>query len=384
MSGLAMIIFPLILLAIAGGGNLYIGLKLYQWLVTIFPNIDSGIYIGVFTILAVIMILGFMSSFLPFPVWLKRSFSWISVHWMGIFVYLLLLYFVMDIILLAGGLLRIIPDPVPQSVIFYSGLNVVLITTGLVSYGLYKANRLRYVFYDLQPANTSLNGMKLVLISDSHLGAVNNFERDLEKIVQAINDMKPDLVCWTGDIFNGDYFAVRNPDRAAMLLGGIESAYGVYACPGNHDAGASYTQMSEFLKRADVTLLSDEYAIIDDRFVLIGRSDSSPIGDAGGSKRKDISDILSSVDADLPIIVMDHNPGSIRDYGSEINLILTGHTHKGQMFPFSLITRAIFDVDHGHYQKDKNSPHVIVTSGVSTWGPPLRIGTNNEIVCITL
>jgi hypothetical protein len=81
---------------------------------------------------------------------------------------------------------------------------------------------------------------------------------------------------------------------------------------------------------------------------------------------------------------MEHNPSHIDEYGSEADLILAGHSHRGQMFPGSLVTRAMFTVDYGYYQADANSPHVIVTSGVSTWGPPMRVGTNNEIVSITL
>jgi predicted MPP superfamily phosphohydrolase len=86
----------------------------------------------------------------------------------------------------------------------------------------------------------------------------------------------------------------------------------------------------------------------------------------------------------MPVIVMEHNPARIGEYGGEVDLILAGHSHRGQMFPGSLITRAMFAVDYGHYQKDADSPHVIVTSGVSTWGPPMRVGTNSEIVVITL
>jgi len=336
----------------------------------------------VFILITVTMILGFMSSVLPFPARIKRFFSLISVYWMSIFVYLLLFNLIADVIIFISGYINVISKPIPQNVIFYSGSSVIFLTAGFVGYGLYNATRLHQTSYEIKLANNLLNNLKIVLISDSHLGAANRFERDLEIIIQSINDMKPDIVCWTGDIFNGDFYAMKNPDRTSSLLNKIESTYGVFACPGNHDAGATFGQMVEFLKKSNVHLLVDEYTTIDERFVLIGRFDSSPIGDAGGIKRKDISDILSTIDSNLPVIVMDHNPGSIGEYDDRINLILAGHTHKGQIFPFSYITRAIFDVDYGHYQKNKNNPHVIVTSGLSTWGPPLRIGTKNEIVKI--
>ena len=100
--------------------------------------------------------------------------------------------------------------------------------------------------------------------------------------------------------------------------------------------------------------------------------------------RCDFADILGEINGDLPIIVMDHNPSNIKEYGKEVDLILSGHTHKGQIFPANLITNLMFTVDYGHFQKNADSPHVIVTSGASTWGMPMRIGTHNEVVSIML
>jgi predicted MPP superfamily phosphohydrolase len=81
---------------------------------------------------------------------------------------------------------------------------------------------------------------------------------------------------------------------------------------------------------------------------------------------------------------MDHNPANAGEYTTEADLILCGHTHKGQIFPGSLITGMLYTVDHGHYQKDADSPHIIVTSGFGTWGMPMRVGTNCEMVTIRL
>ena len=100
--------------------------------------------------------------------------------------------------------------------------------------------------------------------------------------------------------------------------------------------------------------------------------------------RKKLTEVIALADKKLPVVVIYHNPENIDEYGSEVDLILAGHTHKGQIFPGSLFTRAIYDVDYGHYQKDGNSPHVVVTSGVGTWGMPMRVGTNCEIVSIKL
>jgi predicted MPP superfamily phosphohydrolase len=142
--------------------------------------------------------------------------------------------------------------------------------------------------------------------------------------------------------------------------------------------------MTAFLEQADIRLLSDEYAVIDNRLILAGRLDGSPIGGYGEQKRRELSDFLVSQDPSLPVIVLDHNPAHVHSYGKEADLILCGHTHKGQLFPANFITNAMYAVDYGYYQKDPQSPHVIVTSGVGYWGMPMRVGTDCEIVTIHL
>lgn len=175
--------------------------------------------------------------------------------------------------------------------------------------------------------------------------------------------------------------ALSDPLKLQALFGSIESEYGVYACLGNHDAGATYREMLAFLDGAGVQVLMDEAAVIDGRFVLAGRRDSFPIGNQG-EPRKGLEGVPEA--ADLPLIVLDHQPGNIGEYGGDVDLILCGHTHRGQMFPFNLVTDAVFDVDYGYYRAGDATPQVIVTSGAGTWGPPLRVGTDNEVVEINL
>jgi methionine-S-sulfoxide reductase len=92
---------------------------------------------------------------------------------------------------------------------------------------------------------------------------------------------------------------------------------------------------------------------------------------------------MDSVPEGLPVIVLDHNPAAVNEYDRG-DLILCGHTHKGQIFPGSLFTRRLFPVDYGYYRRDDSAPHVIVSSGAGTWGMPMRVGTDCEIVLIRL
>ena len=368
------------MLSVYGGTNFYIGKRMYRWLSIVFHNMNWILFTAVYLLLIFTVFLGFM----PIPSGLRRTINWVSAHWMGVYVYLLMLILLADIVMLLGRLTRVIPAPLPQSVHFFAGVIIILMTTGIISYGKYNAGRFSDISYTIETNKKEPSaGIKIVLVSDLHLGAVNS-EKRLPALVQGINKQEPDIVCIAGDIFNDDITSLRNPSEAIRLLKSIKAAYGVYACFGNHDGGKTINEMFSFLEQSGIKLLNDEYAVIDEKLVIIGRLDSSPIGGFGGLKRKDISGITALIDKNLPIVVMDHNPSNIGQYGDEIDLILSGHTHRGQIFPANLVTRAIYTVDYGHYRKTAGSPHVIVTSGAGTWSMPMRIGTNNEIVSILM
>jgi predicted MPP superfamily phosphohydrolase len=361
------------------GTNYYIAMKIYRWLGSFNTNLNIKVYAGIY----ILFVLSMLSAFLPIPSGVKRIISYAGSHWMGIYIYLLMFFVAADLIILLGCSIKLIPNPIPQSFRFYAGLTVILLAVGMVVYGKYNAGQVKFVSYDIQTKKTLPAEMKIVLISDLHFGAVNS-EKNLSKIVRGINNLEPDIVCIAGDIFNDNIYALRNPSETMALLKSVTSKYGVYACLGNHDGGKTFREMTRFLEQSDIKLLNDEYVTIDDRLILTGRVDSRPIGGFDGLKRKKFTDINVPINTDLPVVVMDHNPSNLVQYGNEIDLMLSGHTHRGQIFPANLVTKAMYVIHYGHYQKDGNSPHVIVTSGAGFWGMPMRIGSNNEIVMITL
>jgi predicted MPP superfamily phosphohydrolase len=372
------LIFGVILLGYVGL-NVYIARRLFQALTGLFPGVSPVVYGCVYAVVA----LSFMGRWLPLPSAVKSVVSSIGSVWLGAFVYLLLFFLVADIVLLVGRLTRLIPAQASADARFYANTAAVLAAVALVCVGLYTVNQTRSVSYDVALGRSLPEPMKVVLVSDLHLGDTNS-EALLESVVQEINDQDPDIVCIVGDIFSDDYHLIKHPDQASALLKSIETEYGVYASLGNHDRGSTFDEMMDFLERSDITLLNDESVVIDERLVLVGRVDPSATRGSGDLQRKDFSQIPAPVDTDLPVVVMEHNPSHIDEYGNDVDLILSGHTHKGQVFPGNLITAAVYTVDYGHYQKNADSPHVIVTSGAGTWGMRLRVGTNNEVVSIVL
>ena len=364
--------------------NYYIGRKLYKSFKFVIPGLKWQVFSAIYGGVALITILSFLG--------VGGIIKFINAYWMGLFAYLFMFSVITDIVFVFLGLIRKIPFPestnnylikglklIPEKNKYrnYQGFAVIFLSVCLVGFGIFNATTVVNTEYHVDLKNCD---MKIVLISDLHLGAIGSEER-LEKVVCGVNEKEPDIVCIAGDIFDSEFSAVKDIERVRELLSGINSKYGVYACLGNHDAGKSVGKMIEFVSECGITLLKDEYTVIDERLILVGRAEEYSIGK--GIKRQEIKKYHYEWERlDMPVVVMDHNPGNIREYGNEADLILCGHTHKGQIFPVNIVTNMIFDVDYGHYKRDEKSPDVIVTSGVSTWGMPMRIGSDCEIVTI--
>ena len=238
--------------------------------------------------------------------------------------------------------------------------------------------------------------IKVVLAADLHLGYSIGY-RQAEKIAEKINEAEPDLVCLAGDIFDNHYGALDDPEKIREALSGIRSKYGVYACYGNHDyeeqilAGFTFDseehvyigdKMRQLLDDAGIRTLEDETVLIDDSFYLSGRKDYSS-RKKSGNIRMSPEELLSGLDHDKPIIVMDHQPKELQelsDAGADLDLC--GHTHDGQMFPGNIVTSLIWENSCGYLKK--GDMHNIVTSGAGIFGPYMRVGTKSEIVEISV
>lgn len=378
-----MLRFVIMILLVLGGSNVYIAWRVWQGARWVWPCLPFKAAAGAAVLMMVLMAAGFMRSRLPLGEGVKHALGTFSAWWMGAFVYLLLFCVLADGVILLAKIVRLLPWNEQPAVRLVSSALVIVLTAGTVLYGVHHADRLKHVAYDVHlTGRDAASEMNIIMISDVHLGAERS-ERRLENIVKEINEASPDLILIAGDFFDSDYGAIRDPEKAAELLGSLKSSFGIYACLGNHDAGATFDDMVRFLEQSGIRLLADETVVIDGRINLAGRLDGSPIGGYGGQRRKALEQILPSPNG-LPTIVLDHNPAYVDSYGREADLVLCGHTHQGQIFPGNLITNRMYTVDHGYYRRDENSPHVIVTSGVGAWGPPMRVGTDCEINHIRL
>ena len=354
------------------------GRQLYLWLKVLAIPVNSIL----FTCIYLLIVIGFLAVFIcshgAQPA-LPRQLYALSHYAVGIFFYTVLILAALSLLYRLLQLLHISPSPLPDQLRFIMSSAAVALALLLSLYGFYNAADIKYKQYDVSLDGGGGSALKVALISDIHLGYIMDTAR-LEKVVAAINETQPDLICIAGDIFNSNYVSLDNPATLQEAFRKLNAPYGVYACLGNHDAGSGYAQMIDFLAGTNINLLLDDYAVIDERLIVAGRRDSAPIGEQGYARTA----LNIAEDNSLPVLLLDHHPGNIGEYDGSIDLILCGHTHRGQIFPGSIITNALYDVDYGYYQKDAASPQVIVTSGIGSWGPPMRVGSDAEIVIINI
>ena len=237
-----------------------------------------------------------------------------------------------------------------------------------------------YTFYTEKEIGADI---RIVEIADLHLGITldgEGFRQQTER-VQATN---PDAVFIVGDFVDDD---TEKDDMlaACQALGSLKTKYGVYFVYGNHDEGYfTYRNFSsEDLRGAldenGVTVLEDENVLLDDRFYVIGRLDRSMPG------RKEAKDLTAGLDDSKYVIILDHQPN---DYAAEqeagADLVLSGHTHGGHIFPSGLVGLAIGANDKVYGSEVRGNTTFVVTSGISGWAIPFKTGCISEFVVIDI
>lgn len=294
------------------------------------------------------------------------------------YLYLFLSVLVFDIFLLFNYLFKITPAGNFKSLRFkvYALSAIVLFSIMVVVAGIINFNTIRTSEYKIDvPARSSeLSHLRIAFAADFHLKKDVNV-KFVERFVKKIEIIDPDLMIFGGDMVEGD----RNDGNLLVfeqLLSGIKARYGVFGVLGNHEHYAG-REKGGFFERSGIKILSDTTIILNNAFSLTGRNDSHI------QTRKQLSELLKSVTDSLPLILVDHRPTEI-DLVSKTSadVQLSGHTHNGQLFPISLITKKIYILSWG-YKKIGNT-HFFVTSGIRLWGPPVRTTGKSEIMVIDI
>jgi len=239
--------------------------------------------------------------------------------------------------------------------------------------------RIRTETIDIAKTAGDLRELKIAVASDFHLSPVLR-GRFLDRVLSKIRAFEPDLVLLPGDIAGEDVPA-GDRDRITASFRALQPKFGVFACTGNHEYFGDLERNLETLRRGGVRFLQDEAELVGGAFYVVGRKDRMTL--RMGGAREPLKTLVGGLDAAKPRIVLDHQPINLAEAAEAgVDLLLSGHTHNGQMFPISLINHFIYENNHGLIRK--GDTWIDVTSGAGTWGPPVRIGTVAEVVHITV
>lgn len=271
--------------------------------------------------------------------------------------------------------------------IYRSGVIAMAFTAIVISYGRYNIFHIVRTEYTIQTQkNIRSKGYKMVLLSDLHYG-VSMDDAQLQKTADRISHEKTDLVVLDGDIV--DENTTKKQMRSAFkILGSIDSKYGIYYTYGNHDKNSysttpnySVDQLAQTIKANKIQILEDDSVVIDQEIALIGRADR---GD-GNEKRQAISKLTEKLDKKQEWVVLDHQPSEYKKIkNAGCDLILSGHTHAGQIWPAGLLA-SWFHFDELNYGMIQQGDfHAVVTSGIAGWGYPIRTQKHSEYVVLNI
>ncbi|MFC4104100.1 metallophosphoesterase [Paenibacillus xanthanilyticus] len=359
------IVIGIIALLLYGGLVYYIGWRGFRWMR---PGASSRrfklLYGAVVALAASSLIVGRISE--------ARILGIIGAYWMAVFYLLLLLVPLAHLTVIALRLTRL-PRRGTQ---VWAGFVTLALLLGFLAYGSYNAYSPVVRTYDVQMKKgaSSLEKLHIGMAADTHFGLLSGKDH-ARRLVDEMNQLKPDLILLPGDLFDDDIRPFID-QKIGDILAGLQAPYGVYATLGNHDKhDGTMEELIRTLEASGIEVLYDETAVVEGQLTLIGRKDRSD------HERKPLSELMEGVDMTKPVILLEHQPYEL-DMAQEagIGLMVSGHTHRGQVFPGNLITDAIYENDWGYVKKEQL--HSIVTSGFGFWGPPIRIGTRSEIASI--
>ncbi|MWN05308.1 metallophosphoesterase [Gilliamella sp. Pas-s95] len=230
--------------------------------------------------------------------------------------------------------------------------------------------------------------LRIVQLSDIHLNELTT-NRFIQQMVDKVNKLNADFVVITGDTLD-KYLKPFTQNSFDKQFQQLRSKYGTYIIFGNHEYLATNQENNReediinAFRQAGMKVLKDDIIYFDDIGVtLVGRDDFSSF--RYNVNRASLSDLIMFTNTDSPVILLDHQPKDLNEPEKlGVDLMISGHTHAGQIFPINIIEKLMYKNTYGFYRKEDDHFNSIVSSGYGFWGPPIRLMTRSEIVVIDI
>ncbi len=222
------------------------------------------------------------------------------------------------------------------------------------------------------------DGLRIVQLSDVHLGTMLG-RRFLEHLVERVEELEPDLLVITGDLFDAEIDAVED---LVPLLARLRAPLGVYVVTGNHEHYAGVGRCREIMAAAGFIVLDNARVVPAPGLVVAGVPDDGGARQTGGL-RADLAAALAGIPEGAAVVLLQHAPEREEEAArAGVGLMLCGHTHGGQIWPFHHLVRSTYRHLAGRYEVDGMT--LIVSRGAGRWGPPMRFLAPSDIVEVTL
>lgn len=264
----------------------------------------------------------------------------------------------------------------------FSLLMPVILSMGISTYGYFEAKdihteKITIMTPKLPP---EVGRLRVVQLSDVHIGLIIR-EGRLKRVLEKVETAEPDILISTGDLVDGQ---INDLEGLVELLQRVNPRYGKYAITGNHEFYAGIHQAIAFMERAGFTILRGEGLTVAGLINIVGVDD--PAGKRYGSfKETPEKDLLLGVPHEKFTILLKHRPVLDINALGLFDLQLSGHAHKGQIFPFSLLTRLYYrHTAHAGHLRIVDDSYLYVSRGAGTWGPPIRFLSPPEVTVIDI
>lgn len=345
------------------GGNAYIFVRSLQALASV-PMVAKILFSVLFWVASLSLVVAMLMRDIAVSPVLMKALNVVGAAWLVFTLYMVIALFCVDVVRWFIPSLR-----------FGFGL-ALTVTLCVLGYGYYNYRHPRVSELEISLEKPiSGDALRIVAVSDIHLGYATGKAR-LKEYVELINSQNPDLILIIGDLIDNNVRPLYE-ERMAEELSQLKAPQGIYMVPGNHEYISGIKAVEEFVKQTPITLLRDTVVTLPCGLQIVGRDDRFNL------RRRPLADIMAMVDKTKPTIMLDHQPYDVAKKDSlAVDVQLSGHTHHGQVFPMNLLTDSMYEQSHG-YRRWQHS-HVYVSSGLSLWGPPFRIGTYSELLLLTI
>lgn len=315
--------------------------------------------------------------------WGARLLAYFGYTWMGLIFLFFAAALLIDLYrviigagsLLTGDLLKSLqPTPLLQFLL------PMAVAVGVTLYGLVEASQVRLETIKIKSAKIPAEIGKLTVaqISDVHLGLIVR-EHRLKKILDRIRAVQPDILVSTGDLVDGE---ICHMEEVMRFLQDFQAPRGKFAITGNHEYYAGLKRALECTEQAGFRILRGEVVNVADAINIAGVDD--PQGKSFGQYIEvDEKDLLSKADSSRFTLFLKHRPEVDSSAIGLFDLQLSGHTHKGQIWPFTLLVRPFFPRMSGSFPLG-NGSWLHVSRGSGTWGPPIRFLAPPEVTVIEI